>query len=184
MKIAIIGGIGSGKSVALAAAKDIGFATLSADEINSELLAQPSYVESLARLFPAVVTDGKVDRRALAKIIFQDEGERKKLNSLAHPLIDERIKNDDRSPLVVEVPLILESGARSLFDEIILVKTPLDKRVERLMSSRGMSREEVTARIASQASEEDLEKVATRVVENDNTPQDLQAKIKEVLKSF
>ncbi len=184
MKIAIIGGIGSGKSEALRTAKDLGFATLSADEINSELLAQPSYIESIARLFPAVVTDGKVDRRALAKIIFRDEGERKKLNSLAHPLIVERIKRDSRSPLVVEVPLILESGSKDLFDEIILVKTPLDVRVERLMSSRGMSREDVLARIASQADEKALEEVATKVVVNGGTPRDLQESIREVLKTL
>lgn len=184
MKIAIIGGIGSGKSEALRTAKELGFATLSADEINSELLAQPSYVESIARLFSAVVTDGKVDRRALAKIIFQDEAERKKLNSLAHPLIVERIKRDSRSPLVVEVPLILESGAKDLFDEIILVKTPLDVRVERLMSSRGMSREDVLARIASQADEKALEEVATKVVVNGGTLEDLQESIREVLKTL
>ena len=184
MKIAIIGGIGSGKSVALAAAKELDFATLSADEINSELLSMPSYIANIARMFPSAVKDGRVDRKTLAKIIFTDEKERAKLNAFAHPLILERIKEDDRSPLVVEVPLILESGATSLFDEIILVKTPLDLRVERLMSSRGMSRDDVTARIASQASEEDLEKVATKVVENDSTLEDLQAKIKELLKSF
>ncbi len=184
MKIAIIGGIGSGKSEALKAAKDLGFATLSADEINAELLTRPEYVNRIATMFPQAVENGAVNKKTLAKIIFTDKMARAQLNAVAHPLILKEIESDQRSPLVCEVPLILESGAKDLFDEIILVKTPLENRFERLMSSRGMSREDVLARIVSQASEEDLEAISTRVVTNCGTLEDLQAAIKELLKSF
>lgn len=77
MRIAVIGGIGSGKSEVMKIAKERGFFCLSADEINAELLKTPSYIQKIATLFPSVVSNGVVDKGALAKIVFSDRGERK-----------------------------------------------------------------------------------------------------------
>lgn len=184
MKIAIIGGIGSGKSEALKAARDLGFATLSADEINAELLATPSYVNTMEKLFPTAVENGVVNKKTLASIVFSDKQARERLNAVAHPLILQRIRDDERSPLVVEVPLILESGASALFDEIILIVTPLENRIERLEASRNMTRDEIVARINSQVGEDDLKNVATKTVVNDSTLDVLRARVGETLKNL
>ena len=181
MKIAVVGGIGSGKSEVMKAVQGMNVATcVSADEINAELLKQKAYVEKLKELFPSVVKGGVVDKKALAKIVFNDEKARKALNNLAHPLIVKSIKQDLRDPLVVEVPLILETDLQKFFDTIVFVGAPLDKRIERLVINRGMSEEDALARINAQADVDAYRSVANFVIINDGTVEELHAKAHEL----
>ncbi|MBR4800881.1 MAG: dephospho-CoA kinase [Clostridia bacterium] len=184
MKIAVVGGIGSGKSEVVKAAESLGIACLSADAINAALLTSPSYVYEIEKLFPSAVEKGAVNKKELARIVFNDETARAKLNALAHPLVLKRIEQDARSPLVVELPLIFESGAEKLFDVIIAVVTPLENRINRVVASRDMTREEVLARINSQVEEDRYLKAANVVLENDGTLCDLRNKAKEVFESL
>lgn len=172
MKIAIIGGIGSGKSEALRAARELGLPTLSADEINAELLENAEYISQIALIFPSAVEDGKIDRAKLAATVFSDDGARARLNALAHPRILECVKEDKRDPLIVEMPLLAECGAEALFDEIVLIYTPLEKRIERL-AGRGMNSVQAEMRIKAQASESELKAIATRVIDNSSGLEDL-----------
>ena len=165
MRIAVIGGIGSGKSEVMKIAKERGFFCLSADEINAELLKTPSYIQKIAALFPSVVSNGVVDKGALAKIVFSDRGERKKLNALAHPEIMRVISECKESPLAVELPLFIEGGDEA-FDEIVYVKTPLFKRISRLKKGRGMSVNQAVSRIRSQVPSAVLRAKATIIVDN------------------
>lgn len=180
MKIAIVGGIGSGKSEVLKTLNDMGIATLDADAINAELLAMPEYVERIAKLFPTVVDRGQVNRKKLSRIVFNDSLARARLNAVAHPLILERIKRDTRDPLAVEIPLLFESGAVGLFDAIVFVSTPLDKRIERLTKSRNMSIEDALSRINSQVDEKEYERIATKVIVNDSSIEQLKNNTKKV----
>ena len=165
MRIAVIGGIGSGKSEVMKIAKGRGFFCLSADEINAELLKTPSYIQKIATLFPSVVSNGVVDKGALAKIVFSDRGERKKLNALAHPEIMRVISECKESPLVVELPLFIEGGDEA-FDEIVYVRAPLFKRISRLKKGRGMSVKQAVSRIRSQVPSAVLRAKATIVIDN------------------
>lgn len=165
MRIAVIGGIGSGKSEVMKIAKERGFFCLSADEINAELLKTPSYIQKIATLFPSVVSNGVVDKGALAKIVFSDRGERKKLNALAHPEIMRVISECKESPLVVELPLFIEGGDEA-FDEIVYVRAPLFKRISRLKKGRGMSVKQAVSRIRSQVPSAVLRAKATIVIDN------------------
>ena len=165
MRIAVIGGIGSGKSEVMKIAKERGFFCLSADEINAELLKTPSYIQKIAALFPSVVSNGVVDKGALAKIVFSDRGERKKLNALAHPEIMRVISECKESPLVVELPLFIEGGDEA-FDEIVYVRAPLFKRISRLKKGRGMSVKQAVSRIRSQVPSAVLRAKATIVIDN------------------
>ena len=165
MRIAVIGGIGSGKSEVMKIAKERGFFCLSADEINAELLKTPTYIQKLATLFPSVVSNGVVDKGALAKIVFSDRGERKKLNALAHPEIMRVISECKESPLVVELPLFIEGGDEA-FDEIVYVRAPLFKRISRLKKGRGMSVKQAVSRIRSQVPSAVLRAKATIIVDN------------------
>ena len=180
MKIAIVGGIGSGKSEVLKSLKDMGVATLDADAINAELLAMPEYVARIEKLFPSVVEKGQVNRKKLSRIVFNDSLARARLNAVAHPLVLQRIKRDERNPLVVEIPLLFESGAASLFDAIVFVLAPLEKRIERLTKSRNMSIEDALSRINSQVDEEEYARVATKVIVNDSSLEQLKHKTEEV----
>lgn len=178
MRIAVIGGIGSGKSEVMKIAKERGFFCLSADEINAELLKTPSYIQKIATLFPSVVSNGAVDKGALAKIVFSDRGERKKLNALAHPEIMRVISECKESPLVVELPLFIEGGDEA-FDEIVYVRAPLFKRISRLKKGRGMSVKQAVSRIRSQVPSAVLRAKATIVIDNSRSLSALQARANE-----
>lgn len=178
MRIAVIGGIGSGKSEVMKIAKERGFFCLSADEINAELLKTPSYIQKIATLFPSVVSNGAVDKGALAKIVFSDRGERKKLNALAHPEIMRAISECKESPLVVELPLFIESGDEA-FDEIVYIRAPLSKRISRLKKGRGMSVKQAVSRIRSQVPSAVLRAKATIVIDNSRSISALQARANE-----
>lgn len=178
MRIAVIGGIGSGKSEVMKIAKERGFFCLSADEINAELLKTPSYIQKIAALFPSVVSNGVVDKGALAKIVFSDSGERKKLNALAHPEIMRVISECKESPLVVELPLFIEGGDEA-FDEIVYIRAPLFKRISRLKKGRGMSVKQAVSRIRSQVPSAVLRAKATIVIDNSRSLSALQARANE-----
>lgn len=175
MRIAVIGGIGSGKSEVMKIAKERGFFCLSADEINAELLKTPSYIQKIAALFPSVVSNGVVDKSALAKIVFSDQNERKKLNALAHPEIMRVISECKESPLAVELPLFIEGGDEA-FDEIVYVRAPLLKRISRLKRGRGMSVKQAVSRIRSQVPSAVLRAKATMIVDNSRSLSALQAR--------
>lgn len=178
MRIAVIGGIGSGKSEVMKIAKERGFFCLSADEINAELLKTPSYIQKIATLFPSVVSNGVVDKGALAKIVFSDRGERKKLNALAHPEIMRVISECKESPLAVELPLFIEGGDEA-FDEIVYIRAPLFKRISRLKKGRGMSVKQAVLRIRSQVPSAVLRAKATIVIDNSRSLSALQARANE-----
>ena len=178
MRIAVIGGIGSGKSEVMKIAKERGFFCLSADEINAELLKTPSYIQKIATLFPSVVSNGVVDKGALAKIVFSDRGERKKLNALAHPEIMRVISECKESPLVVELPLFIEGGDEA-FDEIVYIRAPLFKRISRLKKGRGMSVKQAVSRIRAQVPSDVLRAKATIVIDNSRSLSALQARANE-----
>lgn len=175
MRIAVIGGIGSGKSEVMKIAKERGFFCLSADEINAELLKTPSYIQKIATLFPSAVAKGVVDKGALAKIVFSDQNERKKLNALAHPEIMRVISECKESPLAVELPLFIEGGDEA-FDEIVYVRAPLFKRIARLKKGRGMSVKQAVSRIRSQVPSAVLRAKATIIVDNSRSLSALQAR--------
>lgn len=178
MRIAVIGGIGSGKSEVMKIAKEKGFFCLSADEINAELLKTPSYIQKIATLFPSAVANGVVDKGALAKIVFSDRDERKKLNALAHPEIMRVISECKESPLVVELPLFIEGGDEA-FDEIVYIRAPLFKRISRLKKGRGMSVKQAVSRIRSQVPSAVLRAKATIVIDNSCSLSALQARANE-----
>ncbi len=171
MRIAIIGTIGCGKSEVLRVARSMGFATLSADEINRDLLCDPQYVALIEEQFPTAVRQGRADRAELAKIVFNDAAQRAKLNALAHPRILKRIESDASDPLVVEMPLYLESGAARLFDRTVLVTCSDEIRRRRLLL-RGMTKEDIDARTRAQQNER-LEDVADYILVNDGTLEQL-----------
>lgn len=165
MRIAIIGGIGSGKSEVLKIAKERGFFCLSADEINAELLKTPSYIQKIATAFPSAVRDGVVDKKTLASIVFSDERERKKLNLIAHPEIMRAIAEHTENPLAIELPLFIEGGDEA-FDEIVYVRTPLLTRIARLKKGRGMSVKQAVERIRAQVPSSILRAKSTQIIDN------------------
>lgn len=181
MRIAIIGGIGSGKSEVLAVAKELGFATLSADKINSELLDTPSYIEKIRQNFPLVVDNGEVNRAKLAAEIFSSDEKRELLNSISHPEIKRKIDECAEDPLVVELPLALEGGMIDCFDQVILVDSSKKSRYLRL-ESRGIEKQRARKIMRAQAPRRKLQQAATCTIFNNGNLEHLRESATQVLR--
>lgn len=179
MRVAVVGGIGSGKSEVMKVARRKGFFCLSADEINANLLTSPRYVQKISELFPTAVKDGVIDKRALANIVFSDDEQRQKLNALAHPEIAKVINDCNEPLLAVELPIALESVIGS-FDEIVFVATPYATRLKRL-KGRGLDVEQAKARMRAQVRPSVLKKIATRVIDNSGS---MDALVKNASETF
>jgi dephospho-CoA kinase len=143
-RLGITGGIGSGKSTALAFLRELGAAVVSTDDIVHGLLSDPAIAARVVEHFGESIVDGdRLNRPALARIVFDDERERVWLESLLHPLVkkavDEWARAQERAPgkpsmLVVEVPLLFETGMESVFDHVLLVTAPEPMRRKRLVA--------------------------------------------------
>ena len=154
IKVAITGGIGSGKSLALQYISAMGYPVFSCDEIYKEVIQSKQYIKQIASIFPNVITEGKVDRKKLAGLVFNDDMKRAQLNNIAHPLIMQTLNSEmDKcgSNLVfAEVPLLFEGGYDELFDKIIYIYRDKQARISNVMLRDGVSAVEVERRIAVQ----------------------------------
>lgn len=183
MKVAVTGGIGAGKSEFMRAVKELGIRTYSADEINAELLRDKRYIEKLSEAFPLAVKDGKVDKSVLREEVFSDEKKRKTLNALAHPEIRRKIE-EITGDAVIEVPLLFESGMTDLFDRVIVVTAGEDARINRIVSTRNISKDLAKNIIKNQATDDERIKLADYVAINDGTRKDLYEQAKNIIKSI
>ena len=181
MKVAVTGGIGAGKSEFMRAVKELGIRTYSADEINAELLRDKGYIEKLSEAFPLAVKDGKVDKSVLREEVFSDEKKRKTLNALAHPEIRRKIE-EITGDAVIEVPLLFESGMTDLFDRVIVVTAGEDARINRIVSTRNISKDLAKNIIKNQTTDDERIKRADYVAINDGTRKDLYEQAKNIIK--
>ncbi len=155
-KIAITGGIGSGKSIVCDILRKEGYAVFSCDEIYKDISETDEYLSLLKTNFPFAIENGRLNRKKLAKAVFSDAECRQKLNAISHPLVMEKlfssIKALDNSSKFVfaEVPLLFEGKFENLFNDIIVVTREKEKRIEAICARDQISREEATARIDAQ----------------------------------
>ena len=167
-KIAITGGIGSGKSEAIKIIKSLGFPVFSCDEIYKEVIHSKEYIELIENNFPSCVKNGIIDKKELAAIIFDQSEKRNLLNSLAHPLIMKQLLNqmEQTSTVLVfaEVPLLFEGGLETLFDHIIIIRRSKTARIQSVIQRDNLTQEEIQKRIEAQFdySEENLKNISTR----------------------
>lgn len=153
-KIAITGGIGSGKSQAAKFIKALGFSVFSCDEIYKNVILSREYIEQVEKAFPESVVNKQIDRKILADIVFNDAQRRQTLNNIAHPLIMERLFRDmDDAPMELvfaEVPLLFEGNYQELFDFVIVIERDIAKRIESVKTRDGLSDKQILNRIQSQ----------------------------------
>jgi dephospho-CoA kinase len=186
--VGLTGGIGAGKSEGLAALERLGAATLSTDVVVHELYADPVVVAAVRdRWGDEVAPDGVVDRPAVARRAFANAEERGWLESQLWPRVGARVGEwvDEQSSLedppralVVEIPLLFESGLDRGYDATIAVIADEEKRAQRA-GPRG--HEAVSERTARQLTQQEKADRATYVVANDGSLEDLERRLSEIL---
>jgi dephospho-CoA kinase len=190
--VGLTGGMGAGKSTALAALERLGAATLSTDAVVHELYAGDKRLREavVERWGPEVAPGGVVDRAAVARRAFAEEGERRWLEALTWPMVGERVgewlmQARARQPApraaVVEVPLLFEAGMEGLYDATVAVLAPEELRRERA-AARG--HELQGERAVRQLAQEEKARRATFTVRNEGTEEELEKKLSEVLEKL
>ena len=162
MKIlGITGGSGSGKTTLLRAVERLGGLGLDCDAIYHCLLeTDDALVAAIGARFPGTVRDGRVDRPALAAVVFADPAELAALDALTHEAVAREVRRrlwQSEAPFAaIDAIGLFESGLASLCDETVCVLAPEETRIERLIRRDGISRERALARIRAQKSDEAL----------------------------
>jgi len=181
--VGLTGGIAAGKSTVAARWVELG-----AREIDADLIAREVVLPGTRGLAAVIERfgesylreDGSLDRSALGTLVFTDEHSRKDLEAILHPLVKARtaelIANATEDIVIYTVPLLVEANVDHDFDYIVTVEAPESERVERLVATRGMTREQATARIRAQASAAERANHADFIF---NSNQPLQALIKQ-----
>lgn len=171
--VALTGGIGAGKSTAAQYFADLGALVIDADQLARIAIERGSegFGEVILRFGEEITTNGDIDRRKLAEIIFSDPRARADLEAIIHPrvqaLFAEAVEDlAENQVLIYEIPLLVETGAAEKFDYVITVESDLDLRVSRLLK-KGLYISQIDKRMATQASSQAREAIADSVIRND-----------------
>jgi dephospho-CoA kinase len=184
--VALTGGIGAGKSLVAQYFSELGARVVDADQLSRIAIERGSegFDEVITRFGESILRNGDIDRKALGEIIFQDKSAKADLEAIIHPRVRElffEVVNDLAADeiLIYEIPLLVETGAASNFDQIITVEADLEIRKSRLLK-RGMFSSEIESRLAAQASPSEREAVATHVIENSGDEDQLLRKVENL----
>jgi dephospho-CoA kinase len=188
MRVGLTGGVASGKSTVSAMLEELGAVVIDADVLAREVVARgtPGLAAVVEEFGEDVLgPDGELDRPAMGRRVFNDESARRRLEAIVHPLVFERIVElEEQAPpdavVVHDIPLLAENGRAGDFDAVIVVDAPRELQLERMTRDRGWSEEDAASRIAAQASREDRRAIATHVIENTGTREDLRGRVAEV----
>lgn len=187
--VGLTGGIGSGKSTVARMLADRGAAVFDADELARRAVdpGTPGQVALAERFGPDVLTpDGSIDREELARRVFQDDEARRDLEAIVHPEVF-RLLSEGLDPFretdrvaVFDAPLIVEAGFDEAVDVLVVVTARLDARISRIVAEGRLSEQEAQARIATQAPDEEKERLADFVIRNDGDLGDLEQAVEGV----
>jgi dephospho-CoA kinase len=184
--------VASGKSTVSAILAELGAVVIDADLLAREVAAPGTegLAAVVAELGPGVRTpDGALDRPKVGALVFADPAKRRALEAVIHPRVRARAAELEAAAppgavVVHDIPLLAETGQASGFDAVVVVDVPDDVQVDRMVRIRGMSEEDARARIAAQASREERLAIATYVVDNTGSLEDLRRRVEEVYRTI
>ena len=179
LKVALTGGIGSGKSLVGDYLQELGAVVIDSDELARNVIERGTagFEQVVSTFGDEILSNGEIDRTKLAQQVFENEEKRKKLESIIHPLVRQaaELAIKDLAPdqiVVNEIPLLFETQGAKRFDFVITVETSMGIRITRL-KERGMKDYEISNRISAQASDEQRASIADVVLKNDGSPEEL-----------
>jgi dephospho-CoA kinase len=171
--IALTGGIGAGKSTVAQYFSELGAVVVDADQLARIAIERGSegFDEVITTFGQSIISNGDIDRKALAAIIFNDPKAKADLEEIIHPRVQRLFaqavaESDPSIPMIYEIPLLVETDAAHKFDFVITVEADEDLRVSRLLS-RGMFISDIKARLANQAPSQARIDLADAVIHND-----------------
>lgn len=186
--VALTGGIGAGKSAVSTRLAQRGAVIVDADAIVHELQrpGAPLLATLAERFGPGIITsDGALDRAGLAAIAFKDDESLKALNGIVHPAVRAEIarridaERDTDNVVVLDTPLLTVTEDHE-FAGLIVVDTPIEVAVDRLVRFRGMPEDDARARIGKQISREERVAKADRVIDNSGDLESLETQLDEL----
>lgn len=190
MNIGLTGGIASGKSTVSAYLVALGAVLIDADQIAREVVLPGSpALNKIEQLFGSevITEEGTLNRKKLGELIFANEPSRKLLEGVLHPeirmIVNERMNQleaaNPRRLVVIDVPLLYESGLASMFEMVMLVYVPREIQLERLMNRDGLTRGQAEARLAAQMPIEQKVQLADFVIDNSGTLEETGAQVQQ-----
>lgn len=178
LKIGITGGIGSGKTTVCKVFETLGIPVFYADTVAKEIMVtDPILIKGVKDTFgtESYASDGTLNNKHIAGIVFNQAEELAKLNQLVHPAVfrafEAWVKTvPESTPYVLkEAALLFESGSYQLCDKNVLVIAPIETRLQRVMQRDGVTEAQVRARMDKQLSDAEKIKMADAVVQNNET---------------
>ena len=187
-RIGLTGGIGAGKSVAANRFQELGAVVIDHDVLARQAVApeSPGLAQVVAEFGPEMLLpDGSLNRSALGAVVFGDADARRRLNAIVHPAIFDLSaaaesaaqNNNDKSIIVHDIPLLVETGQEADFDLLLVVDAPAELRVQRLMHARGLSEADARARISAQISDEERLAPADKILDGAGTVANLRHQV-------
>jgi dephospho-CoA kinase len=187
--VGLTGGIGAGKSTVAELLAARGAVVVDADQVARAVVepGQPALAKLVERFGDGILdAGGRLDRGALAKVAFADDGSRRDLEGITHPAINEEFtRRVAEAPgdgiVVLDVPLLAESeqARKRPYQTVIVVEAPREARLARL-EARGVDRADAEARMSAQAGDEERRKLATYIVDNGGDRPALERRVDEI----
>ncbi len=191
-RIGLTGGVGSGKSTVSSYMHELGIPVIDGDKLAREAVIPGSraMAEMRKAFGPHIfLPDGSLNRLKMGEIVFNDEEQRQKLNSIIHPFIWHRTREEliraqeEGFPVVVlDMPLLLEISWQLRVEEVWLVEVPLEVQIARVISRDGFTREQVMERIGKQMPTTNKMNYADVIIDNSRSVEDTRRQVREALK--
>ncbi len=184
--VGLTGGIGSGKSTVARMLADRGAVVFDSDVLAREAIARgtPGFDRVVELFGPGFLgPEGDLDRAKVAELVFHDDELRAKLERIVHPEVRRRIAEGVQQHagtervVVVDSPLLYETGAQEMFEVIVVVSTDPATQLARMMTDRGMDEDDVRARIAAQMPLDQKAKAADVILDNEGTLEQLEGQV-------
>ena len=186
--VGLTGGIGSGKSTVSRLFQKLGASVVDADAIVHELQTAGSpLLDRIVDAFGSGVLlgSGELDRETLGSLVFGDANARERLNAIVHPAVGvemarriEEARKARATLVVVDVPLLLETGRNAAFDAVVVVYCRESQQIERQQARDGSSREEAEQRVRAQLSIEEKRRLADHVIDNSGSPEETDRQVR------
>lgn len=189
LKLGLTGGIGMGKSTVARLFAAHGIACFNADDAVHALQApHGAAIPALAAAFPTMVVEGVLNRSALRALVLQNPDHMRRLEQIMHPLVQAAratflAQAEGQRAVLLDIPLLFETGGQAAFDKIITVSCPREVQVARVLA-RGLPPEEVAALIAKQVPDEKRRAGADYVIENGGALAETERQVRMIIKEL